>query len=166
MGRTGDSYKHYIPARRFTSVNGHKTGGKGCPSAVRIRYAPFLRADLSDRGDKVSEGGLEPPRPHRALGPQPSASTNSATPTEQPAKYTRHSLNGQRCVVYHWVLVSQGNKEGLPRLPHAKGAKMASTGRELLGDHCNDEHLTYEEIEDLGLKVVTEDGELVPRPVA
>ena len=31
---------------------------------------------------KVSEGGLEPPRPYRALGPQPSASTNSATPTE------------------------------------------------------------------------------------
>jgi ABC-type lipoprotein export system ATPase subunit len=29
----------------------------------------------------VSEGGLEPPRPIRALGPQPSASANSATPT-------------------------------------------------------------------------------------
>src|SRR4029453_5782661 len=29
----------------------------------------------------VSEGGLEPPRPIRALGPQPSASAYSATPT-------------------------------------------------------------------------------------
>src|SRR4029453_11775022 len=29
----------------------------------------------------VSEGGLEPPRPMRALGPQPSASAYSATPT-------------------------------------------------------------------------------------
>lgn len=39
---------------------------------------------------------------------------------------------------------------------------MASTGRELLGDHYDDEHLTHEEIEELGLKVVTEDGETVP----
>src|SRR5262245_5282167 len=29
----------------------------------------------------VSEGGLEPPRPYRAPGPQPGASANSATPT-------------------------------------------------------------------------------------
>ena len=36
---------------------------------------------------------------------------------------------------------------------------MASAGRELLGDHYTDEHLTYEEIEELGVKVVTEDGE-------
>ena len=40
---------------------------------------------------------------------------------------------------------------------------MASTGKELLGDHYNDEHLTSEEIEKLGLKLVTEDGETVPR---
>src|SRR5829696_7786532 len=45
---------------------------------------------------RVSEGGLEPPRPYRALGPQPSASTNSATPTEQPAEYTRQPQKGQR----------------------------------------------------------------------
>jgi integrase len=32
----------------------------------------------------VSEGGLEPPRPIRALGPQPSASAYSATPTWAP----------------------------------------------------------------------------------
>ncbi len=38
---------------------------------------------------------------------------------------------------------------------------MASTGKELLGDHYNDEHLTCEEIEKLGLKVVTEGGETV-----
>jgi hypothetical protein len=39
---------------------------------------------------------------------------------------------------------------------------MASTGRELLGEHYDDEHLTYQEIQGLGLKVVTEKGELVP----
>ena len=41
-------------------------------------------------------------------------------------------------------------------------ARMASTGRELLGEHYDDEHLTYEEMQGLGLKVVTEDGETVP----
>ncbi len=35
---------------------------------------------------------------------------------------------------------------------------MASTGRELLGEHYEQDHLTYEEIDGLGLKVVTEDG--------
>jgi hypothetical protein len=35
---------------------------------------------------------------------------------------------------------------------------MASTGRQLLGDHYEDDHLTFEEIEGLGLRVVTEDG--------
>jgi hypothetical protein len=39
---------------------------------------------------------------------------------------------------------------------------MASTGRELLGAHYDDEHLTYEEILGLGLKVVTEEGEMLP----
>ncbi len=39
---------------------------------------------------------------------------------------------------------------------------MASTGRELLGEHYDDEHLTYEEISGLGLEVVTEEGEIVP----
>jgi hypothetical protein len=39
---------------------------------------------------------------------------------------------------------------------------MASTGREILGEHYNDEHLTYEEITGLGLEVVTENGETVP----
>jgi hypothetical protein len=34
---------------------------------------------------------------------------------------------------------------------------MASTGRELLGEHHEQDHQTYEEIERLGLKVVTED---------
>jgi hypothetical protein len=38
---------------------------------------------------------------------------------------------------------------------------MASTGKELLGEHYGDEHLTYEEIRDLGLKIVTEKGETV-----
>ena len=39
---------------------------------------------------------------------------------------------------------------------------MASHGRELLGEHYNDEHLTYEEITELGLRVVTEKGETIP----
>ena len=39
---------------------------------------------------------------------------------------------------------------------------MASTGKELLGERYKDEHLTYEEIRELGLKVVTEKGETVP----
>ena len=34
----------------------------------------------------VSEGGLEPPRPYRALAPQASASANSATPTWPPGR--------------------------------------------------------------------------------
>lgn len=39
---------------------------------------------------------------------------------------------------------------------------MASHGRELLGEHYDDEHLTFEEITGLGLKVVTEKGVTVP----
>jgi hypothetical protein len=38
---------------------------------------------------------------------------------------------------------------------------MANTGREILGEYYDDEHLTYEEIRGLGLKVVTEKGETV-----
>jgi hypothetical protein len=47
-------------------------------------------------------------------------------------------------------------------LKRGEGAKMASHGRELLGEHYDDEHLTYEEIRELGLKVVTEKGETIP----
>jgi hypothetical protein len=43
-----------------------------------------------------------------------------------------------------------------------EGRRVASTGRELLGKHYDDEHLTYEEISGLGLEVVTEEGETVP----
>lgn len=39
---------------------------------------------------------------------------------------------------------------------------MESHGRELLGEHYDDEHLTYEEIQELGLMVVTEKGETIP----
>lgn len=35
---------------------------------------------------------------------------------------------------------------------------MASNGQELLGEHYEDEHLTHEDLETLGLEVVTEDG--------
>ena len=36
---------------------------------------------------------------------------------------------------------------------------MASTGRELLGENYEQDHLTYEEIEALDLKVITQDGQ-------
>ena len=35
---------------------------------------------------------------------------------------------------------------------------MASTGKELLGEHYEEDHLSAEQIAGLGLKVVTEDG--------
>ena len=38
---------------------------------------------------------------------------------------------------------------------------MASNGRELLGKHYDKDHLSYEEITRLDLRVVTEDGEEV-----
>jgi Phage integrase family len=45
-------------------------------------HEPQEGGDARDRSSVgVSEGGLEPPRPMRALGPQPSASAYSATPT-------------------------------------------------------------------------------------
>ena len=37
----------------------------------------------------------------------------------------------------------------------------ASTGKEILGEHYDDEHLTYEEIRGLDLGVVTEKGETI-----
>ncbi len=39
---------------------------------------------------------------------------------------------------------------------------MASQGRELLGEHYGEDYLTYEQIEALGLKAVTEGGEEIP----
>jgi len=38
---------------------------------------------------------------------------------------------------------------------------MASTGKELLGEHYEEDHLSAEQIAELGLKVVTEDGRTV-----
>ncbi len=40
---------------------------------------------------------------------------------------------------------------------------MASHGKELLGEHYGEDHLTYEQIQALGLKAVTEEGEEVPQ---
>jgi hypothetical protein len=39
---------------------------------------------------------------------------------------------------------------------------MASHGREILGEHYEDEHLTYEEMKELDVMVVTEKGEKIP----
>ena len=54
------------------------------------------------------------------------------------------------------------SRRGVYTRTAGKVATMASTGREILGEHYDDEHLTYEEISGLGLNVVTEDGETVP----
>ncbi len=39
---------------------------------------------------------------------------------------------------------------------------MATEGGRLLGEHYDDEHLNHEEIEKLGLRVVTEEGKIMP----
>lgn len=39
---------------------------------------------------------------------------------------------------------------------------MAGEGRRLLGEHYGEEHITHEQIEELGLRVVTENGEIIP----
>ena len=40
---------------------------------------------------------------------------------------------------------------------------MATQGRELLGQYYDKDYLTYEEVRELDLKAVTEDGEPVPQ---
>ena len=73
-------------------------GEDGENRRVRTDYTPCVYPGVHDVtwSKAVSEGGLEPPPPYRGLGPQPSASTNSATPTWQPAEYTRDIKGGQR----------------------------------------------------------------------
>src|SRR5215204_826749 len=80
MGRTGESRVIIHPdVSLCISLGVHDvTRSSGCSYPLRVRSASL-----------VSEGGLEPPPPYRGLGPQPSASTNSATPTGWPAEYTR-----------------------------------------------------------------------------
>ena len=51
-----------------------------------------------------------------------------------------------------------GGRVGVNLERACTGELMASAGRELLGDHYEDEHLTYEEIEELNLQVVTPSG--------
>src|SRR5919107_5315378 len=87
MGRTGES-----------RVIIHPKVSPGVHEVTRLTgYIHPVRAPgMSTRASLVSEGGLEPPPPYRGLGPQPSASTNSATPTKQPAEYTRDTLWNQR----------------------------------------------------------------------
>jgi hypothetical protein len=60
--------------------------------------------------------------------------------------------------------VATGEEESRDRTTPETDEEMgvASTGREILGEHYDDEHLTYEEIRGLGLGVVTEKGETVP----
>ncbi|MDP9458612.1 MAG: hypothetical protein CYG60_04080 [Actinobacteria bacterium] len=41
---------------------------------------------------------------------------------------------------------------------------MAMQGRELLSKHYDGDRLTYGEVRDLGMRVVTEDGTSAPRP--
>ena len=76
MGRTGES-----------ALIIHPDVSPGVHVVTRLAGCLHLMQVLGV--NLVSEGGLEPPPPYRGLGPQPSASTNSATPTGQPAEYTR-----------------------------------------------------------------------------
>jgi hypothetical protein len=47
-------------------------------------------------------------------------------------------------------------------LKRKRRQRVASHGKELLSEHYDDEHLTHEEISELGLKVVTEKGDTIP----
>ncbi len=40
---------------------------------------------------------------------------------------------------------------------------MATQGRELLGEFYDNDHITYDEVRNLGLRAVTEKGEPVPQ---
>ena len=50
----------------------------------------------------------------------------------------------------------------MPTSFSTEGRRMASHGREILGEHYDDEQLSYEELQGLGVVVVTEGGETVP----
>ncbi len=85
------------PPRPTKNVAASKACSAGHPPPSDITYRQddrvvaqppthqFLRSRNSKGpaagGTPVSERGLEPPRAQSSLGPQPSASTNSATPT-------------------------------------------------------------------------------------
>jgi integrase len=90
---TANLYQHVLPSmdeRTANAVANLILGGRkeDDESAVNpLSTGPSVH-EPKEGGDArtpssggVSEGGLEPPRPMRALGPQPSASAYSATPT-------------------------------------------------------------------------------------
>src|SRR5262247_1775735 len=67
---------------RMSTICSSSQGGGLCRRGRRRPTAP--RPHETANTSSVSEGGLEPPRPNRAPGPQPGASANSATPTWPP----------------------------------------------------------------------------------
>src|ERR687894_84419 len=91
---------------------------------------------------RVSEGGLEPPRPDRALGPQPSASTNSATPTEKPLEYSvgLRNVNGTGIIHPSAARGGKGKSKGGGCPGFNKGGARAGGGcawvRKKIGEKC------------------------------
>jgi hypothetical protein len=59
------------------------------------------------------------------------------------------------------LVAGSGDNRTSEEIGRAKGERMASNGKELLGERYERNHLTYEEIEDLDLRVVTENGETI-----
>jgi site-specific DNA recombinase len=91
-------------AEALGAADGTRKGDLLSNLGVLVSYDPHTRrARVTCRPNVsesvVSEGGLEPPRPNRAPGPQPGASANSATPT--------------------WLSGSPGRRDTLARPPWA-----------------------------------------------
>jgi hypothetical protein len=88
--------------------------------------------------------------------------------TERLRRRTRSLPSTERLSTFVKIKTAKGSlrtlasERGVCTRPARKAARMASIGREILGDHYNDEYLTYEEMRGRGLKVVTEKGEAVP----
>jgi hypothetical protein len=74
------------------------------------------------------------------------------------------SISRRACLKPFIRRVATGEEESRDRTTPETDEEtgVASTGRKILGEHYDDEHLTYEEIRGLGLGVVTEQGETVP----
>ncbi len=63
------------------------------------------------------------------------------------------SVSGHACLKPFIRRVATSEEESRDRTPPKTDEEtgVASTGREILGEHYHDEHLTYEEIRGLGL---------------
>jgi hypothetical protein len=72
--------ERFLPEEFSWILSGSPKGGQTASITLHT-YGHLFPDELEAADSGVSEGGLEPPRPMRALGPQPSASAYSATPT-------------------------------------------------------------------------------------